>query len=344
MKNDILHALNNVDDKYVLEAASCIERKNRKKTYKYWKMLGMAAAIMLVVILNIVDPVLARNIPIIGSVFEYLQDNLDFSGKYNKYASTKELVVKSNGVTVEIQDAYCDGENLFVSYLIKSEKAFSDYTNEKYLKTQIDFDGYVWVEKDEEPLKVDDFGVSGLEGDFVDEYTFVGVDTIRLQNGEFPDEFTYGCQVFKWNLILNDGTERAIRGYWDLSIPVEVNRKDVTEIDVSATRQEHNIDRVTVSPIMITIYTSYPELYNDSVNYEVVTFSGESKANISFSAIYGNTEGRTWIPRELAGDYLDIYVVDNSTFTAHGAKAYEQKEIEKHAIVSTRINISTTQK
>lgn len=341
MKTDIFHALNDVDDKYVLEAFQCIENENKKVKRKYRVALGTAAAILCVIILNVTNPVLARNLPFVGSVFEYLQNKLDFTGNYNEYASGVEITTKSKGITVEVQEIYCDGENLFVAYQIQSEKPFYEYTTDNYLKTQLDFEGLIWVMAEGKTLPVNDFGVSGLEGEFTDEYTFVGVDTIRLDEGEFPDEFIYGLQIHKWNLLLESGPEVTINGYWDFLIPVKVNKSDVKVLEVNASERQHNIDKVVVSPIMATIYTSYPEIYNDSVDYEVVVFSEKYDNNISFQAEYGKTEGKTWIPRSMIGDSLEVYVVDFSTFTVQGVAAYEKKEIQKHAIVSTHINLKT---
>lgn len=344
MKSDIFHVLNEVDDKYIMEAGQCIDSKSKKTIYRWRYALGTAAVIVFVIALNIVNPAFAKTIPFIGNVFEYLQTKLDFYGVYDKYSTNVEMTAKSNGITVTIKEAYCDGENLFVSYQIESDKAFSDYTDKTYLQTQLDFDGTIYVTDEDERLKIDDFGVSGLEGEFVDEYTFIGVDTIRLSEGEFPDEFVYGIQIYRWNMILNNGSEKAIKGHWDLSVKVTTNRKDVEIIDVNVTEKQHSIDKVVISPIMATIYTSYPEIYNDSVNYEVVVFSDKSEGNISFQACYGNIEGKTWIPRNMIGDILDIYVVDYSTFTLKGEAAYKKEEIEKHAIVSTHINLTPKKK
>ena len=78
---------------------------------------------------------------------------------------------------------------------------------------------------------------------------------------------------------------------------------------------------------MATIYTSYPDIYEDSVDYDVVVFSELSDENIHFQAEYGETQGKTWIPRSMIGDSLEIYVVDFSRFTVQGAEAYKKEEI-----------------
>ena len=332
MKANIFYALNEIDDKYILEVPQYTEKKKRRA-------FGAVAAILCVIILNITHPVLARSIPFVGSVFEYVQNKLDFAGEYDKYASNVGKIVTSRGITVEIQEVYCDGENLFVSYQVQSEKPFSEYTTEEYLKTQLDFDGLVWATSEGKNLPINDFGVSGLEGDFTDENTFVGVDTVRLTEGEFPEEFSYSVQVLKWKLLSETGTDISLNGYWDLSMPVKVNKSDVKVIKVNASERQHNIDKVVVSPIMATIYTSYPEIYNESVNYDVVVFSEVSNENIHFQAEYGDTTGKTWIPRSMIGENLDIYVVDCSTFALQGVEAYKKAEIEKHAIFSAHVDL-----
>lgn len=340
MKSELVYIMSEVDDKYIIEASSCIEQNEKRSLYRFRYAFGVVAAIVCVIILSISNPVLARKLPFVGNIFEYLQDKLDFSGAYQNYSSNADMTVKSGGITVNIQETYCDGENLFVSYQIESDKAFSEYTSEEILKTQLDFDGVICAVSDGKGLNVGDFGVSGLEGEFVDEHTFIGVETVRLEDGVFPDTFVYEVQLYSWNLILNNGTEHKISGFWNLSIPITVNREEVEVIKVNASEENHNIDQVVVSPIMITIYTSYPELYNDNVNYEVVVFSEKTDNNITYQACYGNTEGKTWIPRNLVGDSLSIYVVDYSSFTLKGKDAYDKKEIEKHAIVSTHIDLT----
>lgn len=73
------------------------------------------------------NPVLAQKIPFIGKVFEYLQEQLDFSGLYSHYAVDQGDVANSSGLKVTISESYCDGLNLYISYEIKSEKPYDDY-------------------------------------------------------------------------------------------------------------------------------------------------------------------------------------------------------------------------
>lgn len=339
MKADLFfHTLNEIDDKYVEEVTECIGKENKKTVHRYRRILGTAAILALICILSSAFPSMARKIPFIGNVFEYLQTQLDFPGPFDKIATSAEMTVRNSGITVTIQELYCDGENLFVSYLIESDKVFSEYTSERYLETQLDFSGENYIQADGEILETDPFGAAGLEGRFVDEHTFAGADVIRLVDRQFPDEFIFTLEVHSWNLLVNRG-EKEIWGSWKLSVPVRVNHENVEILEVNRTENRHSIDKVTVSPIAITVYTSYPEIYTGTVNYNVIVFSDKSDERIDFQGRYGAVEGKTWIPRDMAGDVLDIYVVDMSTFTLTGIEAFEKSEIEKHAIVSAHVEL-----
>ena len=50
MKSDILHAMNEIDDKYIMEAAQCLQSKKRRHTYLYRFALSAAALLIIVVI------------------------------------------------------------------------------------------------------------------------------------------------------------------------------------------------------------------------------------------------------------------------------------------------------
>ena len=61
------------------------EIKRRRRQRKVVTALFAVIASVLTAV-NIGSPVLARNLPFVGSAFAYVQDNLDFSGLYSKYA------------------------------------------------------------------------------------------------------------------------------------------------------------------------------------------------------------------------------------------------------------------
>lgn len=73
MKSDILHAMNDIDDKYIMEAAQCLQSKKRRHTHLYRFALSAAALLIIVIIATKTNPVRARYLPIIGSIFDHFK-------------------------------------------------------------------------------------------------------------------------------------------------------------------------------------------------------------------------------------------------------------------------------
>ena len=339
MNNKIFYAMNLINDEFVLETIPefCKQRLKVRKYAGKMKYIAAIVAAMLILIIT-ASPTLAKNLPFIGNVFTYIQERMDFAGKYSNYADEIGENAYSNGISVTISEAYCDGINLFISYQIQTEKPFSDYTKKEFLRTQLDYSASVLL-NDYPDLKLDDFGVVGLEGEFIDEYTFVGAETYSLGGQEFPESFKLDISIYSWNLILEDMSEKRISGKWKFNIPISINFSDIQTLEINETSDGHTIDKVVISPIMITIYSSYPDIYSGTVNYEVTAFSNLSDRNIVMQGVYDKTEGITRVPRNSVGDTLDIYAIDYSKLDGAGLEKYSQENIAGHAIVHTKIEL-----
>ena len=102
----------------------------------------------------------------------------------------------------------------------------------------------------------------------------------------------------------------------------------------------HTIDKVVVTPIYVTIYTSYPDIYGDTTSYEVRAYTdGYADEDISSQGEYGRTSGITQIPRVRVNNDLHIYVVNGPTLGEDGLSCGTQKVSEEHAIISADITI-----
>lgn len=314
------------------------EKKENKKAVRIGTAISAAAIVIIMTLFNLSLPVYARGIPVIGKVFAYIQDNLDFAGFYSKYAYEVGEDAEDNGVRITLSEVYCDGYNLFISYLIESDKFTSMLKEDDgYSKSQLNYYGKNLVISNDETKELDGFGVTGIEGKFIDEKTFAGVETLSLGNELFPDSFQLQISVSAVGLI--GKKQDMISGKWEFIIPTESKKEDVVTYDVGITENEHTIDKVVVSPVMITVYTSYPDLYSGTVNYRVMSYSDISPTDdVSVMGEFAATSGYVKIPRKRVGKDLYIYVMDASDFD-EGEKMYDRDAVEKHSIVSAHINL-----
>lgn len=344
----LCRAMNQADEKYILETmpqkSGYYDRSKQRKISRRLSVSIVASIVLALLMLNIVNPVYARELPILGGIFAYIQDRLDFPGAYSNYADDVGIRVEDHGVSITVSEVYCDGTNLFVSYKIESEKKFESYTEKAYSKNQIELSLAECIETSKGRENLDSFGVAGLEGEFTDPYTFIGAETYSRKGEKFPEAFKLRLDINVVQFVVKDMQNTdAIRGVWKFDIPVSVNSDDITTLDVNVTEESHSIDKVVVSPVMLTIYTSYPDIYDKTVNYGVAVYGDKTEEDIVLMGQYAATNGITQIPRKRTDKLLDIYVFDNSKIVIDSEKMKEnvekeiRKQIEENAIVHKQI-------
>jgi len=219
-----------------------INKEIKKRSYmKIAKRGSIVAGILLVLLIGAgsVSPALAKNIPIINSIFQIFNDKF---GYYEKYISYSQLVGKSvtdNGITLTINEALADDSKLILGYTIKSN-------------SKIDLQGVGLMRF----LKVNGSNVGeggGSTGEYLDDKTFVGIDTISYHSPSSSDQL-------KVDLNVND--MMGIKGQWNFSFTVsktELAKKTSvfkTNNKVDLPEGIVTVDNVVFTPIDSTIYFS----------------------------------------------------------------------------------------
>ncbi|MDE6916109.1 MAG: DUF4179 domain-containing protein [Lachnospiraceae bacterium] len=250
--------MNLVSDDYICEALPQKKTyyKNKKRTahpFRYASCAAAAAVCMFALLFS--SNGYAKSL--ITSAFFTIQNSIDMRGDYSSYATRVNQAVKSGDLSVTISEVYCDGINLFVSYIIESERGFSAYSENYKNYIQIAYSKLDCIRSENTVYLLNDFGTAGLEGRYIDEHTFVGLETYSLEGKTFPETFDLEISISKFVPEISFGEnpfqKKGARGRWNFDIPVTVNSADIQTIAVHAKKNEHTIDTVVVSPIMITI-------------------------------------------------------------------------------------------
>lgn len=316
--------------------------KSRKMTTHPFRLSACAAAAVICVFtLFVSSDGHAKNL--ISSAFFTIQNLIYMQGDYSSYSTSINQAVTSGDLSVTVSEVYCDGINLFVSYIVESKKGFSAYSENYTDYIQIDYDKLDFIRCGDTVYQLNDFGTAGLEGRYIDEYTFAGLETYSLEGKPFPETFDLEISISRFipeiSFQKNPFQKTGIRGRWSFHIPVTVNSADIRTIEVHAENNGHTIDKVIVSPIMATIYTSYPDIYSGTVHYDVICYTNSGAEMLLGEAIYDSTAGITRIPREKIIDNLEIFVFDNTALTEEGLARYSREELQKHAIISVTIDL-----
>lgn len=275
-----------------------LEKSLASKRKKNMSIGTVAASLVLVATLGITNPALAAKIPLIGNVFEAIEKNIHFPGNYSQYSTAVNETAYSNGVGITLSEILCDGQSLYVTYIVESEKPFkytswgdSGLMDMNQLVTEA---AYNKVDFTDEEL--DNSGFAGLEGKFIDKNTFVGVKKYGLSSlkQEIPDQFTFQTKI---KLIENyginaDDNSDFTWGTWAFKVPVKVNKELRKNIDLS--KQEIESETVKVNSISITPFDMIVDInykVRNLFNYRVLVYDENGEPlQVSESALDENNE------------------------------------------------------
>ncbi len=200
--------------------------EQRGRNLKLWVFRGGAAAAVFVcgIILCISNPALAANLPLVGHIFEKMQDEFPISGDYNGIGEqladepvlespdtgkddmekTLEYTKTVNGVTITLSEMYCNSQALYITTQIQSKEKFpeiSGFTLGEVTGTFSFLDDASWL-------------APALDGRFVDENTFAGLLRFDLNsvtgNNRYQDHDS--SMGLPGNFSLHLGFQRLIGG------------------------------------------------------------------------------------------------------------------------------------
>ena len=178
-----------------------IHRRRKYKMKKFSKIGKFAAAAAAAAIIGIgglgyYNPALAAKIPLIGKIFEKVQDNVTYSGDYSDKETvltnedhagnldTSDYSVSDQGITLTVSEIYCDGYSIFLTVNIEAEEADFTHIPEHYTgmnaadnRTAAGFYiGGTWSVDGSSPEWLE----NTFEGEVIDRHTFAGILKINL--------------------------------------------------------------------------------------------------------------------------------------------------------------------
>ncbi len=261
-------------------------RKRRKgKMRKIGKMVTAAAAAVAAVMvgtfgLGYFNPALAAKIPLIGKIFEKVEDDIVYSGDYAEKGTvltnedhagnldTPDYSVSDQGITLTASEIYCDGYSIFFTVNIEAKDADFTHIPEHYTgmdaadnKTAAGFyvDG-TWSVGGGSPERLE----NTFEGEVIDSHTFAGVLKVDLAEkaaGSGMLNLDINGLGYDDDRMLGEEEISASHwtdGSWDITLPFEVDGTDVKTIGVGEKKGNITLEDVVVSPYQVIVHASTP--------------------------------------------------------------------------------------
>lgn len=240
-------------------------KTNRKRNTIIKRIAIAAACISLVVTFGAINPALAAKLPIIGSLFKVIEKNVESPADYSQYATLLNGVVSDNGIKVTLSDILCDGEGLYVTYKIESKEPFKYELdgNEPLDSDQLlENEAYHKVSFSDNELVMGK--VSGLDGKFIDEHTFIGMKKYYLEflDKEIPDNFDFEVKItsITAHVFDNNPNNQIFNGNWAFKVPVKVDKSISKNININyKTDNGFSLDSIIITPVSVVINNTNPD-------------------------------------------------------------------------------------
>lgn len=259
------------------------------------KLKKVAAACFLVggiSIFNIAQPVFAENIPIIGTVFQKVNNTLGInknSKDYVKYAQNINKSSEDKNIKIKVTDAILDDyNNLILCYEIKNENGFST-KDKKILENTIagiNLGGIKRVSfqpnynmvpekvekvlpslsKDGEMLTLQESN-GGIVGEFIDDNTFIGKSEYNLSSFKnIPNNFKIKFDInkidFSFGSTVKSNKENfniftplnTVEGKWNLEFTVAKSEiKETKTVKTNISSENIMVNDITITPFTTDI-------------------------------------------------------------------------------------------
>ena len=274
-KDKLLNSIGQIDPKYVENAEKqVLITPIRRRNWKKYTALAASAALFALVILGISFPSYARQIPVIGGIFELFDrgDGDIETARLQAFAEVVNLTGEIAGISITIDEAVFDGQTIYFTYFIESELELEEWGLHFYLSA------FAFYLDGVDMMKGHGFGFGFGPLQQLDEHYYVGVGFLLLPT--LPSGIEDGV------VSLEIGSEFSSE-VWQFSFPVEkVSPKESFFEDgtVSADGFTATITDVRISPLGIVLSYTYDILKEDYYGYmsaEMMINSEEREVSVA---------------------------------------------------------------
>lgn len=272
------------------------EKKKRQTRKRKFVQTGAAAAILVAAIgFCAANPVLAKELPLIGGVIGRVQELLGFGeipeeeivalnptgqGKYNagstgiqstetgvEAAEPAQYQTSDQGYTITLTDYYATNQAIFLGVKMECEEGFPEMSADSDGKSQI-----MIATLEEYSFRSGDpvHGGRALVGQLTDEHTFLGlirIDYKSIQTGDqgyyeqIPEEMTLQLEIPYFFLYPKGASEETVHGSWKFpELSVSQSDKEMQVIEIGETNAAgFGLEKIEVSQVELTVYDIFPE-------------------------------------------------------------------------------------
>lgn len=308
----------------------------RKHNFRFLKAATAAACVLVAVGAVLVsNSAFASSLPIIGGIFEKVQNQVIYSGNYSNKKSVDtdtdgkgETIysAQDQDIKLTVSEVYSDGFSIFATMKMESQKYdFSTVEVETDGRQAINLATSYGVNEDVGPY---DYELL-LDGKNEGKNAFIGM--VKFDKAEVSSE-SGKVNILVRNISIfreGEGDPEIIEGQWKLLIPYETDQENLREIPVGEeTKDGLTVEKLFLSPYQLVVFSNVPE---GEPSYETAVFD-QNGERLSFEEIGDKKDELESEIFSLQGRELSkvhLYVTQNKDNMVKMHQAESEAEAEK---------------
>lgn len=313
----------NCVDARIDETKTFIKREKRRK--KIIKNTAVSFGLVCTILLgmSVTHPALAEKIPFLGNVMNILKSDKAVSekssfvkGVSNKNEKPINEKAISNNIGITVQEAYCDGSNIFISYIIESEnskldKAFSVYLN------QVINGGDIKASFSDEQLSIVDAATKKIDKNTYAVLQYIDLAPIIEKGIHIEDTFDLKINISEISMCEDGGPWKLIKGHWNYKLDMKKDDSKNIKFEPNLENNKAVLKKVVLTPGTTEIEVDIPKEFGESAYILAYDDKGNKLDGHTFSynieSKIGTLEYKKFTPISKDADYIVVKVVDKST-------------------------------
>lgn len=270
------------------EEKEIIMNRRKKKKRFYYSLTGVAALFTVILLVEVSNPVWAENLPIVGGIFEKIQEIWNYGKVLEEDIidlETEKMEMEifpyqltTDEVTLKLTEYYATKEAVFLGIRIESEKAFSEVYGLDYELKEDDFFIQLFANAEvsfcEETLNA---GHGYVEGMLVDAYTYEGVLRMDFVSEDVPKQFELDFIVSNgYSYFKNENGTELLHKTFRMegvieNIPIQIVSETGTVIEINEVNELGvGVESVKISPLELIVYPINKNPKEELLTFEVV--------------------------------------------------------------------------
>ncbi|GIM32791.1 MAG: DUF4179 domain-containing protein [Paraclostridium sp.] len=312
----------NCVDERIDETKAFIKREKRRKKIIKNTVVSFGLVCVILLGMSVTHPALAEKIPFLGNVMNILKSDKAVSEKMSFVKGVNNKNVKpineksvSNNIGITVQEAYCDGSNIFISYIIESENSKLNKSDSVYLNKSIG-GGDIKASFSDEQLSEVDAATKKIDENTYAVLQYIDLEPLIQKGINIEDTFDLKINISDLSIWDETGL-KYIKGHWKYKLAMKKDDSKNVKFEPNLENNKAVLKKVVLTPGTTEVEVDIPKEFGESAYILAYDDKGNKLDGHTFSynieSKIGTLEYKKFTPISKDADYIVVKVVDKNT-------------------------------